>query len=170
MGVRLVRWVIMHRIEGEYSDGDCSVRIEKDEPYLILNLERYYEQTSNRGPHCDFVYISFDNDKFQVYVVELKRINKITHKNKIRKSFQGKFPQTLKMLKKDIIPVLKLENLNRVQYYAVISIPDDAIDKVGQHMIKRDNILLGELRDFDEAWVTACGCHIVVKKIKIKKI
>ena len=154
----------MHRIKGEYSDGNCSIRIEGGEPYVILNLEMYHKVNSVGGAHCDLVYINFKNDEFTALVVELKEINDAAKKN-IRESLQGKFPQTLRILKEELMPILGLER--KVKYCAVLAVPGEVIDKIST-LIRRDTMLLGELKTFDRAWVTACGENISTPWIPIK--
>lgn len=140
--------------------------IDGSEPYLILNLEVYHETKGTGGAHCDFVYILSKDDRFEVYLVELKEINEVSKKN-IRKSFQGKFSQTLRILKNELTSILGLESPHRVQYYGVIAVPVDNIYKIGS-LIRRDKTLLGELRSFNGAWVTSCGQQITVKVIPLK--
>ncbi|WP_461864827.1 hypothetical protein [Thermococcus sp.] len=158
----------MHRIKGEYSDGNCGVGIEGGEPYVILNLEMYHKAKSIGGAHCDFVYITSKNDEFTALVVELKEINDAAKKN-IRKSLQGKFPQTLRILKKELMPVFGLENSKKkkVKYCAVLAVPGEVIDKIST-LIRRDTMLLGELKTFDRAWITACGENARTPWIQLK--
>ncbi len=154
----------MHRIEGKYGEGNCDVKIKEKEPYIILNLEMYYKVSNIGGAHCDFVYITFKNDEFIAYIVELKGINNVDEK-KIRESLQGKFPQTLQILKKRLISTFGLKG--KVKYCAVLAVPQKVIDKIST-LIKRDRILLGELRTFDRAWITACNENILTLWIHIK--
>lgn len=157
----------MHRIKGEYSDGNCSIRIEGGEPYIILNLEIYHKVNSVGGAHCDFVYITSKNDEFTALVVELKEINDVT-KGNIRESLQGKFPQTLKLLKEKLMPVFGLRDKRNIKYCAVLVIPEEVTPTVGA-LIKRDKMLLGELKNFDKAWITACGENVRTPWIPLKE-
>ncbi|ASJ08055.1 hypothetical protein A3L11_01965 [Thermococcus siculi] len=156
----------MHRIKGEYSDGDCGVGIEGGEPYVILNLEMYHKAKSIGGAHCDFVYITFKNEEFTALVVELKEINDVT-KGNLRESLQGKFPQTLKLLKEELMPVFGLSGKKNVGYCAVLVIPEEVTSVVGA-LIKRDKMLLGELKNFDKAWITACDENVRTPWISLK--
>ena len=156
----------MHRIKGEYSDGNCGIRIEGGEPYVILNLEMYHKVNSVGGAHCDLVYINFKNDEFTALVVELKEINDAAKKN-IRESLQGKFPQTLRILKEELMPILGLESEKKVRYWAVLAVPGEVIDKINT-LIRRDRMLLGELKTFDRAWITACGENVRIPWISLK--
>jgi len=156
----------MHRIKGEYSDGNCSVGIEGSEPYLILNLEMYHKAKGIGGAHCDFVYIHFKDGRFTVFIVELKEIKDVTKEN-IRESLQGKFSQTLRILKKGLIPVFGLESSKKVRYCAVLAAPEKVIYTIGQ-LIRRDKMLLGELKNFDKAWITACGENVRTPWISLK--
>lgn len=156
----------MHRIKGEYSDGNCSAGIEGSEPYVILNLEMYYKVKGIGGAHCDFVYITFKNDEFTALIVELKEINEVT-KGNIRESLQGKFPQTLKLLKEELMSIFGVGGKKNVRYCAVLVVPGEVTSKVGA-LIKRDKMLLGELKSFDKAWVTACSENVRTCWISLK--
>ncbi|AEH24464.1 hypothetical protein [Pyrococcus yayanosii] len=61
--------------------------------------------------------------------MELKKINDAAKKN-IRESLQGKFPQTLRILKKELMPVFGLESEKKVRYCAVLVVPGEVIDKI----------------------------------------
>lgn len=157
----------MHRIKGEYSDGNCSIRIEGGEPYIILNLEMYHKVNSVGGAHCDFVYITSKNDEITALVVELKEITNVTKRN-IRESLQGKFPQTLELLKEKLMPVFGLGDKKNIEYCAVLVIPGEVTPTV-EALIKRDKMLLGELRKFDKVWITACGENVRTPWIPLKE-
>lgn len=157
----------MHRIAGEYGEGGCGVLIDSgsSEPYLVLNLETYYKTNRIGGSHCDFVYILSKDDRFEVYLVELKEIKEISKEN-IRSSFQGKFPQTLQVLGNRLLQPLGLKP-NKVRYYGVIAVPGDKLDKIGS-LIRRDKTLLGGLRRLNGAWITPCGEHVMKRMVPLK--
>ena len=163
----------MHRLKGKYSDGNCGVKIDGGEPYVILNLEMYHKANGVGGAHCDFVYITSENEEFTVLAVELKEINdKTVVKEIIRESFQGKFPQTLRILKNTLMPVFGLGSKTNIKYCAVLVIPEGTISEnysTVEALIKRDKMLLGQLRNFDKAWITACGEKIRTPWIFLKK-
>ena len=160
-----------HWIEGEYGDGDCSVKISAEnakEPYVILNLETYYGLNRSGGSHCDVVFITLHkNDNiFRVHAVELKGVNN-ADKKKIRENIQNKFPQTLHILKGTLLSNFGLNRSKKIRYCAVLAVPEGVIDKIG-NLIKRDKVLFGELKTFDEAWITACGENVSKRQINIK--
>ncbi len=158
----------MHKINGEYRDGNCSVWLEGGEPYLILNLESYYRFKSPGGRHCDFVYVLCRGDRIEIFIVELKELNEAA-KDNIRESIQGKFSQTFEVVKKQILPFLGIKNIN-AKYHAVLALPGDTIWKIGA-LTKRDKLLkplLGEFKKFQGAWITACGENLRTPLIKLK--
>ena len=161
-----------HSIEGEYGDGDCSVKIKAKntrEPYIILNLETYHGLNSSSGSHCDVVFITYckNNNEFLIHTVELTANENMVNKKEIRKKLQNKFPNTLYLLKNNLLPNLGLNQTMRIKYCAVIAVPERVVDTIGS-LIKRDSVLLGELKNFfNEAWITLCGENISTKNIPI---
>lgn len=159
----------MHKINGKYQDGNCSVWLEGGEPYLILNLESYYRFKSPGGRHCDFVYILCRNNKIEIFIVELKELNKVDKEN-IRESIQGKFSQTFEVVKSQILTFLGIKNANNVKYHAVLALPEDTIWKIGA--LTRHNKLLepllGEFKKFQGAWITACGKDLRTPIVRLK--
>ena len=144
----------MHELVAEYKENDCKVRVEGKEPYIILNLEKYSKLKGLDGmPHCDFVYISFKDSKCEVFLVELKDV-KSDRSDKLFSSIQNKFPQTLNLIRNELLNALGIASSSK--YYGVVVLPQDIID-ILLSLLRRGRIHIGGIRDLDSAWVAPCG-------------
>ena len=160
----------MHKLEGTYSDGNCGVYLHGGEPYVLINLEKFYGQNPKiRGPHCDFVYICFKDGEWNVFVVELKDIQNVEDedvKKEIRKSFQGKFSQTLSILGTQILSFFNVRC--KIKHKARIVVPYEVLNIIGS-LIKKDTTLMGELKLFDDAGLVQCYGDIWKPDIHLKR-
>jgi len=147
----------MHELEGMYKDRNCCVYIQGGEPYVLINLEKFYGQNPRiSGSHCDFVYICFKDGEWNVFVVELKDIQNVKNedvKKEIRKSFQGKFSQTLSILETQILSFFNVRC--KIKRKARIVIPSEVLNIIGS-LIKKDTTLMGELELFNDAGLVQC--------------
>ena len=154
----------MPKLDGTYSEGNCGVQLRGGEPYVLLNLEMFYDQNPEiSGRRCDFVYICFKDGEWNVFVVELKDIQDLGNNPKkvIRDDFQGKFSQTLNVLNTRILPFFNISG--KIKRKARIVVPyivsyddnDDILNTIGA-LIKKDKTLMGELYLFDDVVLIPC--------------
>lgn len=154
----------MHEFKGEYKENNCCVKIESDNPYLLLNLETYCNCNGLTGvSHCDFVYVFLKGREFHIFIVELKDVGDLT-KNDMKSILDdvvdNKFPQTLN----NIIPnILKFSNINvgNTQCYGVLVLPLDLLNKVNAIFSHLNSKLVAlKKRGFAGSWVAQCGENI----------
>ena len=131
----------MHGLDGTYSDSpgnySCSLWIEGGEPYIVLNLEKYWDLNNCSGEHCDFVYICEKDGVWYVYVVELKDIKKPPEDKKeiekLRESIRNKFGNSLKFVEKELLDFLIKsfrQRRVRVEYHCVLAVDWSVYNKV----------------------------------------
>ncbi len=155
----------MHEFKGEYKENDCIAKIAgRDEsylknPYMVLNLERYFNANGwNNLSHCDFVYVFFRDDKYEILFVELKDLEEIK-KDDLKKilddTVNNKFPQTLSIMDN----LTKFLNIRQVKCYGVLVLPSmDKITALIPHFRSKFTVL--KKRSFEDAWIAPCGKSI----------
>lgn len=152
----------MHEFKGEYKENDCVIKVAgRDKsylkgPYMILNLEKYFEVNGLNGlSHCDFVYVLFRDDKCEILFVELKDLEEIKKEDlkKVLEDIVGnKFPQTLSIMDN----LIKFLNIGRAKCYGVLVLPPiDHIWALIPHFRSKFAIL--KKKSFDDAWIAPCG-------------
>lgn len=152
----------MHEFKGEYKENDCIVKVAghdesylKD-PYMILNLERYFDANGLNGlSHCDFVYVFFRDDRCEILFVELKdtkEIKKEGLENVLDDTVDNKFPQTLSIMGN----LMKFLNIRHAKCYGVLVLPPiDHIWALIPHFRSKFTTL--KKKSFDDAWIVLCG-------------
>jgi len=152
----------MHEFKAEYKENDCSVKIvtrDNDylkEPYMILNLERYFEANGLNGlSHCDFVYVFFKDGEYEILFVELKDLREVK-KGDLKTVLDGivdnKFPQTLQIMDN----LTEFLNIKFTKRYGVLVLPPiDQIWALFSHFRNKFTIL--KKNGFDDVWVAQCS-------------
>jgi hypothetical protein len=64
----------LHKLNAIYGENGCIAKIDSKSPYILLNLEEYCSVHNITLPHCDFLYVYYENDTFIAYFVELKDV------------------------------------------------------------------------------------------------
>ena len=161
----------MHEFKGEYKENDCIVKIATlDEsylknPYMVLNLERYFNANGwNNLSHCDFVYVFFRDDKYEILFVELKDLEEIKKedlKEILDDAVNNKFPQTLSIMD----DLGKFLNIRRAKYYGVLVLPPIGrilalIPRFHSKFTVLKKVKKGKIWKFDDAWIAPCGKSI----------
>ena len=143
----------MHRLEGTYSDSSgnysCSLMIEGGEPFVVLNLEKYWDLNDRSGEHCDFVYICEKDDIWYVFVVELKDIKKLPKDKKeienFRESIRNKFGNSLKFIEKDLLDFL-IKSFHqrriRVEYRCILAVDWSVYSEISALFRQHDRPLI----------------------------
>ena len=156
----------MHELEGNYrdKDGDCSVKIEGGEPYLLLNLELFQKLTDRfKGPHCDFIYVISKEDRFIVFIVELKNIKYIEslEEELLDKTFQ-KFQNTTLIAKQLLSETF---NVRAADYRAILALSPNCLESLKRKTKALLAHFKGKFRKLKthgltHSWITACNCSI----------
>jgi len=156
----------MHRLKGEYYDSndgyECSIQVVGGKPYVLLNLEEYWEQLKLDGEHCDLLYVCEKNDKLYVFIVELKDINDenvimdISIRRDLKQSLENKFRNTLTKLNgnRGLLSLFGI-NMKNVEIIGVFVVPWEIVS-----LIKRKKIHFTTLRSINRFHVVGCGSDI----------
>ncbi|MEM5777948.1 MAG: hypothetical protein QXJ06_05960 [Candidatus Aenigmatarchaeota archaeon] len=72
-----------HKLEGFYVTENCNILIKGGEPYILINLEKFCELKKINSPHCDFIYLLFQNNQYHLFLVELKSMGELGEKELI---------------------------------------------------------------------------------------
>jgi len=143
-------------MKAEYEENDCKVIVDRGEPYLIINLEKFSALNSSGLSHCDFIYISYEDGKCKVLLVELKNVSHTTSfrniLSEINDFLDNKIPQT-KTLIGCLLNVLRVRNPN---YFGVLVLPKGAIDKLWENYASIVRIV----HKFRDSWITSCGNNV----------
>ncbi len=152
----------MHELKAEYKENDCVVKIAslKDsylkEPYMILNLEKYFDANGLNGlSHCDFLYVFFKDDGCEILFVELKDLEEVEKgdlEEVLDDIVNNKFPQTLQIMDN----LIEFLNIRCAKCYGVLVLP--LIDQIWALMPRfRSKLVTLKKISFDDAWIAPCG-------------
>lgn len=114
-----------HRLEGVYITGNCNIQITGGEPYILINLEKFWELKNLKTSHSDFVYLLFKNNEYHIFMVEMKCFEKVDKQmlNDILNHVKMKFYES----KKELFSLLKNFSINvnnNSKIHKILVIPD----------------------------------------------
>ncbi len=164
----------MSELYAVYEENCCAAKIGKNEekkdkePYLILNMEKCLKLLGKgeNEPHCDFVYVSFKDGKFEIFIVELKNVKSDKVKGPLE-SIKDKFHTTLNLLgKHNLLEALGIKR-NFSKKYGVVVLPEEKIEVV-RSLIRHGRIHIGGLKNYDRAWIAPCGGYIRDMRVILK--
>ncbi len=136
----------------EYEENNCKVILMGGQPFLVLNFEEYADLKGMHLPHCDVVYVMHKDNKWNVYLVELKNIaDKSASLDAIR-SLRDKFERTKRLLG----GLLDCLGARHREYYHILVVPRKICVALAKHtlLLKRKRIL------GSHAWIVPCGDSI----------
>jgi len=145
----------MHKLEGEYTDGSCSLRIKGGEVYLVFNLEIYWKLKKLSGEHCDFVYICSEDNKWHIFVVELKDIKNDKDMKKLWTRIRNKLRNSLNIVESEILKFFKIQN-GSIKYHGVFVVPSEFLALI-KHTFR---INYRPKQGSFEFYISACGNDI----------
>ncbi|MHA1595130.1 MAG: hypothetical protein ACTSXX_10370 [Candidatus Baldrarchaeia archaeon] len=166
----------MHKLKGEYGDyygnRGCYVKVEGGEPYLLLNMEMFHKMKGLSGSHCDFTYITFKDEEFHIFIVELKNVERSSDESleEILNKSVEKLRNSLEIIDEFAKQSLNIRNTRTKKYYAILALPQHVIDRVKPllshfKMKYRSLIKIG----YKDVWITSCGLKIWDKVVPLKK-
>ena len=146
----------MHRLEGYYQDASggygCTIKVEGGEPYILLNLEKYWSQSRLDGEHCDFLYICEKNNKYYIFIVELKDIEdknlieETKKRRELQQTLKNKFRNTIIKLDGDngILSILSANKRNH-EIIGIFVVPREIVSLIKR---KKMHFIIESFNDF----------------------
>jgi len=155
----------MHELKAEYKENDCVVKIASPEdsylkePYMILNLEKYFDANGLNGlSRCDFVCVFFKDGRCEILFVELKDLEEVKKgdlEEVLDDIVNNKFPQTLQIMDN----LTEFLNIRCAKCYGVLVLPP--IDQIWALMARfRSKFVILKKKSFDDVWIVPCGGSI----------
>lgn len=150
----------MHEIHASYKENQCQVKIS-GEPYILINLEQYWQTQGKHTAHCDFIFIQLQGSKYRIFLVELKDLALNKNLLEIVKESCNKFVETHREVNSNFVKLFNIEK-NNVDYFCILALPAKAISallkRLRLHTIpctrwaKKNSI---------KCWIATCGKNIL---------
>ena len=120
---------------------------------IILNIEKFSALKGSQSSRCDLIYIAYNGNKCEIFLVDLKNVSGTTDFGSIVSMIDNFLNNKVSQTKTLIGSLLTELSVRNPKFYGVLVLPDDVISRLWEKYGSAVHIK----NKFKNSWITSCN-------------